>query len=88
MQDFLIPLFAAILSSYVIATHKQLVEDPLTCAEVASAIISTLLLTLTNRILADELPLALLSSPSLCRALIVLIHVAGDDLGKNRPHTL
>lgn len=88
MQDFLIRLFAAILSSYVIVTHKQLVEDPLTCAEVASAIISVLLLTLTNCILADELPLALLSSPCLCRSLTTLIHVAGDDLGKSFPPAL
>ncbi|EIM92652.1 uncharacterized protein STEHIDRAFT_164895 [Stereum hirsutum FP-91666 SS1] len=69
-----------ILSSYIIATAKQLVEDPLTCAEVASEIISVLLLILTNRILADELPLALLSSPSLCRALRTLICVAGHGL--------
>lgn len=43
---------------------------------------SVLLLTVTNRILADELPLALLVSPSLCRALVTLIRVADDALGE------
>lgn len=83
MRDFLTCFLTAILSSYVIATAKQLVGDPLTCAEVASKIISVLLLILTNRVLADELPLALLSSPSLCRALTTLIRVAGHGLRKS-----
>lgn len=82
MRVFLTCFLTAILSSYIIATAKQLVEDPLICAEVASEIISVLLLILTNRILADELPLALLSSPSLCRALRTLICVAGHGLSK------
>lgn len=82
VHNLLTCFLSAILSSYAVATAKQLVEDPLTCAEVTSAIISALLLILTDRILADELPLALLSSPSLCQALTALIRVADNDLGK------
>ncbi|THH20831.1 hypothetical protein EW146_g599 [Bondarzewia mesenterica] len=69
---------ASNLSSYILATNS-LVPDALTCAEAWDFLRDALLLTLTSRFLADDTPLALIVSPTLCYALVRLLH--GANLG-------
>jgi hypothetical protein len=79
---WLLTCFLASLSAYIIALGSNLesvVPSALTCAEAWDAIRDVLLLTLTRHYMADDMALALVVSPTLCRALCQLLYNADDS---------
>jgi hypothetical protein len=75
-------LLTAAFASLILATPKHHSYDPLSFAEAWDYLRDVTLLILSHHFLGDDEPLALIISPVVCGALLLLLQCAGPTTGE------